>query len=83
MLDRLVTDSSEFVHQKLRVWAEKPYKIHDFHRNTCRHLLENVGWPSKLCQSTHNLMLDRFVADSMGGCGAKICGLGGVTIKYS
>ena len=66
MLDRLVTDSRGVVDQKLGVCAQKPYKIHGFHSNPCRHSLENVGSPSKLYRSTHNFILYRLVTDSRG-----------------
>ena len=64
MFYRLVTDSREVVDQKLGFGPEKPYKIHDFHRNPCRHSLENPGWPSKLYWSTQNFMFYRLVTDS-------------------
>ena len=43
MLYPLMADSRGVVGQKLGVSAEKPYKIHDFHSNPCRHSLENLG----------------------------------------
>ena len=72
MLYRLATDSRGLVGQKLGVWAEKPYKIHDFHCNPCRHSLENLGWPPKLYHSTQNFMLYRLMTDSRGLVGQKL-----------
>ena len=71
VLYRLVADSTGGCRPKIGLWTEKPYKIHDFHSNPCRHSLENVGWPTKLYQSTQNFMLYRLVTDSRGGVGQK------------
>ena len=72
VLYRLVTDSKGPVDQKRGVWVEKPYKIHDFHSNLCRHSLGNLASLSKLHQSTHNFMLYRFVTDTSGVVGQKL-----------
>ena len=66
MLYRLVTHSKGVVNQKLGVSAGKPYKIHDFDGNPCRHSLENLSWPSKLHRSTQNFLLYRLITDSKG-----------------
>ena len=57
---------------KIWVWAEKPYKIHDFHSNLCRHSLENLGCPSKLYRSMQNCMFYLLVTDLMAVVGQKL-----------
>ena len=72
MLYRLVTDSRGLVRRILGVLSQKPYKIHRFDSNPCRHSLEYLGWPSKSHLSTKNFMLYRLVTNSMGLVGKKL-----------
>ena len=72
VLYRLVTDRRGVVDQKVGVWTEKPYEIHDFHSNPCTHSHENLGLPSELHRSTPNFMLYRLVTDSKGFVDQKV-----------